>query len=282
MMKFENFKHSDRQMMLRIRLLSRTGLVRSCHAREVTARSFASRTQTKEFVQDDESYSKQHLYPERDKFVQSSTEVVEAIGRPIPINAELNRYAPFKHKPTHSDLVAQVQFRSFEHKQMDFFVNFALRVAFYLKIPVVGPSFMPKRIERWTVIKSPFVHAKSKQNFERITYRRMFKLYDANPEVVQIFLSTLSKYSIGGVGIDAKLFSYESLDFATKLDTPLLEDSPLNLNKINLKSVDQKLADTVLKILKDPVFEQHLSTESLNKLVGKAKKASGERKEKQN
>jgi small subunit ribosomal protein S10 len=243
-------------------------LTRQRFCRLGAVRLYSSEAKSPNYVDDTKDYNKGHLYPKHGEYIQSSTEVVAGIGRPSPVNVELNKYAPLKHQPEHKDLVAQVQFRSFSHQDMDFFVDFALRAAFYLKIPVVGPSYMPKAIKRWTVIKSPFAHAKAKQNFERITYRRMLKLYDANPEVIQIFLSTLVKYSIGGVGIDAKLFTAESLDLATKLDTPPLEEGPLDIKSVNLSAVDQKLADTVLKILKDPVFEKHLESDTMEKLVG--------------
>ncbi|ANB10980.1 mitochondrial 37S ribosomal protein RSM10 [Sugiyamaella lignohabitans] len=212
------------------------------------------------YVDDTESYSSEHLYPKEGEYVQSSTEEAYGTGRPVPINVELNHYAPIKHKLTHGHRVADVHLRSFTTQNLDFYADFLLRVAFYLRIPVKGVTPLPNKTEKWTVIRSPFAHAKSKENFQRITHKRLIQLYDANPEVVQVFLATAREYSIGGVGVKATLYHKEGLGVIDKLDLPETgaESSslnPLSLENVDLGSADSEVARAVLDILEDPVFK---------------------------
>jgi small subunit ribosomal protein S10 len=210
-------------------------------------------------VDDSDKYNPRHLYPQPGTFVPSDPSPVSSTGRPIPINVYLNQYAPIKHPQTHGHNVCDLQLRSFYTKHLDFFCNFVLRVAFYLKIPVTGATPLPRRIQRWTVIKSPFVHAKVKENFERRTHKRLIKLYDANPDVVQVFLATVRKHCIGGVGMKATIYSQEDLNFVDEMDNlqqVVPSDSePLQIENLNLAGVDEKVAEAIKSILNDPTFK---------------------------
>ena len=53
----------------------------------------------------------------------------------------------------------------------------------------------------WTVIKSPFVHKKSQENFERKTYKRVIKAWDADYEVINRWVMYLEKNILAGVGM---------------------------------------------------------------------------------
>lgn len=207
-------------------------------------------------VDNSEKYNPAHQYPAPNTYVESDIEPSKATGRPVPINVALNSFAPIRHELTHGHKVAEVYLSSFTTQNLDFYCDFLLRSAFYLKIPVRSVSKLPNKIKRWTVIKSPFAHAKSKENFERITHRRVLKLYDANPDIVQIFLATARKYCISGVGIKATLFNQESLEMIENLDSPSLDaSSPLSTENVNLSGADQEVAQAVLDILKEPQFK---------------------------
>ncbi|GMG20962.1 unnamed protein product [[Candida] boidinii] len=83
--------------------------------------------------------------------------------RSIPINTAFNYYAPFKHEIKYGDLKAEVTFRCFDDRNLDFFCDFALRAAYYLGMPTTGPKPLPTRRKRWIVNRTPFVKAKSKE-----------------------------------------------------------------------------------------------------------------------
>lgn len=49
----------------------------------------------------------------------------------------------------------------------------------------------------WTVLKGPFAHKKTQENFERRVYQRGTRAYDTHPEVVEL----LVRHQMGGVGL---------------------------------------------------------------------------------
>jgi ribosomal protein S10 len=108
-------------------------------------------------------------------------------------------------------------------QNLEFFADFAIRAAYYLNLPVSGPVPLPRITERWTVTRSNFVHKKSKENFERITLRRLIQIKDGNPQAVQAWLAFLRKHAFHGVGMKANVWENESLDAAKALDASLPE-----------------------------------------------------------
>ncbi|KAM5433358.1 Tryptophan--tRNA ligase, mitochondrial [Microsporum canis] len=125
---------------------------------------------------------------------------------------------PLKRKPEYGLPVCNLQLRSYSARHVEFFADFALRAAYYLNIPASGPVPLPRIVERWTVIRSPFVHKKSKENFERITCRRLIQLQDGHPESVQAWLAFLRKHAFHGVGMKANVFEHTSLDVGKEMD----------------------------------------------------------------
>jgi len=55
----------------------------------------------------------------------------------------------------------------------------------------IKPVFLPKKIERFTVLKSPHIYKKSREQFEYITYKRVFSFTIVNTPETQKFLYRL-------------------------------------------------------------------------------------------
>jgi len=106
-------------------------------------------------------------------------------------------------------------------RNLELMTDFALRAAYYLNIPAVGPVPLPKIIERWTVARSPHVNKKSQENFERITLRRLIQIKDAHPEVVQTWLAFMRKHAYYGVGMKANVWEQEKLGVGKEMDVKL-------------------------------------------------------------
>lgn len=49
--------------------------------------------------------------------------------------------------------------------------------------------------------RGPFAHKKSQENFERKVHKRAIKAWDANPEMVGVWVNYLETYHVGGVGL---------------------------------------------------------------------------------
>ena len=98
----------------------------------------------------------------------------------------------------------------------------ALRAAFYLRLPTIGPIPIPQTIERWTVPRSNFIFKKSQENFERITIRRHIEIWDGHPENIEILLGFLRKHCYHGVGIKADVWDNAKLG-KTELTLQLIQ-----------------------------------------------------------
>ncbi|KAI9503223.1 ribosomal protein S10 domain-containing protein [Coemansia spiralis] len=133
---------------------------------------------------------------------------------------------PLYEKPprvaqTHGIRVCRVAFRSFQLHRMDFYMDFAIRAAYHMGIPIAGPVSMPVQIRRWTVLKSPFVHKSSMEVFERRTHKRVLILYDANPEVVKKWLDYINENIPVGIGMKYWLTEHEPLDISEQINKAL-------------------------------------------------------------
>lgn len=184
--------------------------------------------------------------------------------RPFPINVEAVYHAPLKLPIQHGDLVADLQLRSYDNENLDFYADFILRAGYYLGMPMTGPKPLPTRRERWTVIRSPFAQAKSKENFERHTHKRLIRVWDTNPEVVQIWLSYISKHAITGVGIKCNVFQRSGLslemDSLSNVALPGSENSPSDEAKstsVAPSNLDEVVGAKVLELLNSPEFKKH-------------------------
>ncbi|KAI9790366.1 MAG: mitochondrial 37S ribosomal protein rsm10 [Peltula sp. TS41687] len=136
----------------------------------------------------------------------------------LPRSVQALYLKPLKRRATWGVPTCDLQLRSYSVRNLEFFADFALRAAYYLKLPVSGPTPLPRIVERWTVPRSNFAHKKSQENFERITLRRLIQIQDGHADVVDAWLAYLRKYQFYGVGMKANVWAHEPLDVAGRLD----------------------------------------------------------------
>lgn len=189
-------------------------------------------------------------------FTQRSPQRAENLDdKPMPINVEAVYHAPLRNPVQYGDLVADLQLRAYDHESLDFFADFIMRCGFYLGMPLTGPKPLPTRRERWTVIRAPFVHAKSKENFERHTHKRLIRVWDSNPEVVQMWLSYITKHSVAGVG--AKCTVYQRAGLSLDINDTSVE-SELAPAAGEVHNLDEAVGEKVLELLNSDEFKKHL------------------------
>ncbi|SGZ54427.1 CIC11C00000002831 [Sungouiella intermedia] len=189
------------------------------------------------------------------KLIKEDT--VDAISkRPVPLNVELLHYKPLRVPKTHGHKVAQLKFRSYEEEDIIRASEFAARAAYFLGIPCDLVKTLKTEKRLYTVIRSPFAQAKSKENFHRVTYNRGLAAYDANPEVLDLWLSYINKHSFEKVKYTAQIHTRESLDFADKLANLGVDD--MKLPEAYSSDSSDPVAAKVEELLKSDTFKSFL------------------------
>ena len=136
----------------------------------------------------------------------------------LPRSVQAAFLQPLKWEARYGIPSCDLQLRSYSVRNLEFMADFAMRAAYYLRLPASGPIPLPQKVERWTVIRGNFVHKKSQENFERKTLRRLIQIKDGHPQTVQAWLAYLRKHAFYGVGMKANVWEYEPLNVNSKMD----------------------------------------------------------------
>ncbi|WDK15784.1 ribosomal protein S10p/S20e [Colletotrichum graminicola] len=140
-------------------------------------------------------------------------------GPRYPRSVQALYLQPLRREAEYGIPSCDLQLRSYSLRNLEFFADFALRAAYYLKLPAFGPVPLPRITERWTVPRSSFIFKKSQENFERITLRRLVQIRDGNPETVQLWLAFLQKHAYYGIGMKANVWDFDKLGVGKTMDT---------------------------------------------------------------
>ncbi|KAF8808950.1 ribosomal protein S10 [Phlegmacium glaucopus] len=157
-------------------------------------------------------------------------------------------FPPHLHPRTHGIPVANVHFRSHHIPLLKLFTHFALHAASSLGIPASNVIFLPTQRSLWTVIRSPFAHKKSQENFERRVHKRAIKAWDADPEVVQRWIAYLRKNAMPGVGMKITIWDRVPLGMGASdldgLDTMenLMVEAPSNIKTLGHQIVAEEVS----------------------------------------
>ncbi|KAJ1548278.1 mitochondrial 37S ribosomal protein rsm10 [Nowakowskiella sp. JEL0078] len=111
-------------------------------------------------------------------------------------------------QPTANTISCKLEFRGFMSDHLDFFSYFARYSAHALGLPCGETIHLPTKIKKWTINKGPFVHAKTKENFEQRTYRRMIEVHDANPKSLEDWIRYVETNLPDGVDLHITRFEW--------------------------------------------------------------------------
>ena len=117
---------------------------------------------------------------------------------------------PRLHPQTHGIPVGILHLRSYDPASLQLFIHFSLHAAYAFGIPASRAAALPSKRSLYTVIRSPFVHKKSQENFERIIHRRAIKLWDTDMDVFNKWARYLEINALGGV--DMRFVRWERLE----------------------------------------------------------------------
>ena len=96
----------------------------------------------------------------------------------------------------------RIRLKAYDHRVLDVSASEILNTAKRTGARVRGPIPLPTKIERYTVLRSPHIDKKSREQFEIRTHRRLLDIVDPTPETVD----ALMKLDLAaGVDVQIKL-----------------------------------------------------------------------------
>ncbi|MCS5620510.1 MAG: 30S ribosomal protein S10 [Nitrospinaceae bacterium] len=101
-----------------------------------------------------------------------------------------------------SDQKIKIKLKAYDHKLLDRSVSEIVETTRRTGAKVVGPIPLPTMKNKWTVLRSPHVDKKSREQFEIRTHKRILEILEPTPQTVD----ALMKLDLsGGVDIEIKL-----------------------------------------------------------------------------
>jgi small subunit ribosomal protein S10 len=98
--------------------------------------------------------------------------------------------------------IIRVRLKSYSHQNLDKATESIVDTAKRTGAKVVGPTPLPTRIEKFTVLRSPHVDKKSREQFEMRTHKRLLDIVDPTPQTID----ALMKLDLAaGVDVEIKL-----------------------------------------------------------------------------
>ncbi|NQV47936.1 MAG: 30S ribosomal protein S10 [Rhodospirillaceae bacterium] len=96
----------------------------------------------------------------------------------------------------------RIRLKAFDHRVLDQSASEIINTAKRTGADVRGPIPLPTRIEKFTVLRSPFIDKKSREQFEIRTHKRVLDIVDPTMQTVD----ALMKLDLAaGVDVEIKL-----------------------------------------------------------------------------
>ena len=97
---------------------------------------------------------------------------------------------------------SRIKLKAFDHWIVDQTASDIVRTAEKTGASVCGPVPLPTRRERWTVLRSPHIDKKSREQFELRTHKRLIDIVDSRPATID----ALTKLDLpAGVDVEIKV-----------------------------------------------------------------------------
>ena len=96
----------------------------------------------------------------------------------------------------------RIRLKAFDHRVLDQSTSEIVNTARRTGANVRGPIPLPTKIEKFTVLRSPHIDKKSREQFEIRTHKRLLDIIDPTPQTVD----ALMKLDLAaGVDVEIKL-----------------------------------------------------------------------------
>ena len=96
----------------------------------------------------------------------------------------------------------RIRLKAFDHRLIDNSAREIVETAKRTGARLAGPIPLPTEINKWTVLRSPHVDKKSREQFEVRTHKRLIDIFEPTPQTVD----ALMKLDLAaGVDVEIKL-----------------------------------------------------------------------------
>jgi small subunit ribosomal protein S10 len=119
---------------------------------------------------------------------------------------------------TATDQKVRIRLRAYDHRLLDRSVKEIVETVRRTGARVAGPVLLPTSISRWTVLRSPHVDKKSREQFEIRTHKRLLDILDPTPQTVDA-LTKLDGTKIDMVLTDLNMPEMGGVEFVRVLDS---------------------------------------------------------------
>ena len=115
----------------------------------------------------------------------------------------------------------RIRLKAFDHVVLDQAAADIVRTAEKTGAQVSGPIPLPVKTERWTVLRSPHVDKKSREQFELRTHKRLLDINDSRPQT----MDALTKLDLPA-GVEM-VMPGDNVQMPIELITPIAMDEGL-------------------------------------------------------
>ena len=96
----------------------------------------------------------------------------------------------------------RIKLKSYDHNLVDKSADKIVKTVKSTGAVVTGPIPLPTKIERYTVLRSPHIDKKSREQFETRTHKRLIDIIEPTPQTVE----ALMKLDLAsGVDVEIKI-----------------------------------------------------------------------------
>ena len=78
----------------------------------------------------------------------------------------------------------RIRLTAFDHKLLDQSARGIVETAKRSGAEIVGPIPLPVKINRYTVLRSPHVNKKSREQFEIRSFKRLLEIFEPSPQTI--------------------------------------------------------------------------------------------------
>lgn len=96
----------------------------------------------------------------------------------------------------------RIRLKAFDSRVIDRSVRQIIETLGKMDVKVIGPIPLPTEIWKNTVLRSPFVHKDSREQFEMRTHKRLIEIFNPTPKIIDALINLSLP---AGVDIEIKM-----------------------------------------------------------------------------